>query len=167
LAVNVGRALSTWPGRLSALAALFGLLLFLALFLSWGQIVCVREPCPYPSGWQTLRVLDIPIAVLAAAAVVVGVMAFIGRGATATLLLLAVIGLAAVVVVLAVPLVERQDQPLFDFGGGWTLALVASLLLLGSGVVGWATTAGAFEDEESGGGEEGGEDEDEESGEHG
>jgi hypothetical protein len=163
LAVNVGRALSTWPGRLSALAALLGLLLFLTLFLSWGQLVCVREPCPYPSGWQTLRVLDIPIAVLAAAAVVVGVMAFIGRGAKATLLL-AVIGLAAVVVVLAVPLVERQDQPLFDFGGGWTLGLVASLLLLGSGVGAWAITAGVFEDEESGGGEEGEEDEDEESG---
>jgi hypothetical protein len=161
LAVDVRRALSTWPGRLSALAALFGLLLFLTLFLSWGQIVCVREPCPYPSGWQALRVLDIPIAVLAVAAVVVGVMAFIGRGAKATLLL-AAIGLAAVVLVLAVPLVERQDQPLFDFGGGWTLGLLASLLLLGAGVIGWVITAGVFEDEESGAEEEGEEAEDEE-----
>jgi hypothetical protein len=159
--MDVRRALATWSGRLSALAALFGLLLFLTLFLSWGQLVCVREPCPYPSGWQTLRVLDIPIAALAAAAVVVGVMAFIGRGTMAKLLL-AVIGLAAVVLILAVPLVERQDQPLFDFGGGWTLGLVASLLLLGAGVAGWRMTA--REGQESTGGEEG---ESEEGGEEG
>ena len=135
----------------SSIAALVGavaaVLLLLTLFMSWGQVVCAREPCPYPTGWHTLRVLDIPIALLAIGAVVAAVLSLFGRTATVGLVL-AVIGGVAVALVLAAPLVERHDTPLFDFGGGWTVGLVTALIVFGSGVMVWGLSSGAFETED-------------------
>jgi hypothetical protein len=145
--MRLGQVLKTPAGIAAVVAVIAGLLLFLTLFMSWGQIVCVREPCPYPTGWQTLRVLDIPIALLAAAAVVVAVLSLLGQTAR-TGFVLAGLGAVAVVLVLIAPLVERQDTPLFDFGGGWTIALVAALAVLACGATIWIMSSGVLEGEE-------------------
>ena len=145
--MRLGQVLKTPAGIAAVVGVVAGVGLFLTLFMSWGQIVCVREPCPYPSGWQTLRVLDIPIAVLAIAAAVVAVLSLLGRTARAGLALAAIGAVAAVLILLA-PLVERQDTPLFDFGGGWTLGLVAALAALACGTTIGVVSSGAFEGEE-------------------
>jgi predicted small integral membrane protein len=145
--MKLGHVLKTPAGIAACVAVVAGVLLLLTLFMSWGQIVCVREPCPYPTGWQTLRVLDLPIALLGAAAAVVAALTLLGQ-TTRMGLVLALIGAAAVVLVLIAPLVERQDTPLFDFGGGWTIALFAAIAVLGSGLTIWVISSGVLEGEE-------------------
>jgi len=84
----------------AAVAAVCGLILLISLFLSWAQIVCVQAPCVNPSGWEVLRVLDVPIALLAVASVAVAALVVI-RQAPAIALALALVGLVSVVLVLS------------------------------------------------------------------
>jgi hypothetical protein len=145
--MRLGQVLKTPAGVAAILATVAGIGLLLTLFMEWGQVVCVREPCPYPNGWQALRVLDIPLALLAAAAVVVAVLTLFGQTARAGLVLAAV-GAVATILILIAPFVERQDTPLFDFGGGWTLGLVAALVVLAAGVTIWVMSSGVLESDE-------------------
>jgi hypothetical protein len=144
--VRLGHVLKTPAGIAAVVGVVAGVGLFLTLFMSWGENVCVREPCPYATGWQTLRVLDIPIAVLAVAGAVVAILSLLGWTARAGLLLAGMGGVAAVLILLA-PLVERQDTPLFEFGrgAGWWLGLLAALVVLVCGVTIWAMSSGALE----------------------
>ena len=144
----LGQVLKTPAGLASIVAVVAGIGLLLTLFMLWGQDVCTVEPCIYLTGWAAFRVLDIPIALLAAAAAVVAVLSMLGQ--TARLgLVLAAVGLAATILILIAPFVERTEiQPRFDWGGGWTLGLVAALVVLACGAAIRLVSSGALEGEE-------------------
>jgi hypothetical protein len=145
--VNPRQALRS-PATVAALiGAVAGVLLLLTLFMSWAQIRCAREPCPYPTGWETLEVLAVVIAVLAAAAVVVAVLSVLGQTARTGLVLAAIGGLAALLIILA-PLVDGASKAEVDFGGGWTLGLLTAFAVLVSGLVIWVLSSGILEGEE-------------------
>jgi len=147
--MRLGHVLKTPAGIAAVVAVVAGLLLMLTLFMSWGQQRCPLEPCPYPNGWQTLSVLDIPIALLAGAAIVVAVLSLLGQTARTALVLAGVGGIAVILVLLA-PLIDRPGPrpKLFDFGGGWTLGLVAALVVLACGATIWVASSGVLEGEE-------------------
>jgi hypothetical protein len=129
-------SLNSGPGKAVAVGAVCGLILLLSLFGSWAQIVCELEPCQYPSGWEVLLVLDVPIALLAVAAIVLGVLAIV-RPIPLVALGLAVAGLASVIIVLVVPFVEDRGVRPVDFGGSWFLGLLAALGVLVAGLLGY------------------------------
>jgi hypothetical protein len=118
----------------AAVAAVCGLILLISLFLSWAQIVCVQAPCVNPSGWEVLRVLDVPIALLAVASVAVAALVVI-RQAPAIALALALVGLVSVVLVLLAPLIEARGARPADFGGNWFLSLLAAFGVIAGGLV--------------------------------
>ena len=145
--MNTRQALRS-PATVAALVgAVAGVLLLLTLFMSWAQIRCPREPCPYPTGWEALEVLAVVIAVLAAAAVVVAVMSVLGQTARIGLVL-AGVGGAAVVLILLAPFLDGASKSQVDYGGGWTLGLVTAFVVLASGVVIWVLSSGVLEGEE-------------------
>jgi hypothetical protein len=151
--VDVKRALSTWRGRLAAVGTLFGVMLFLSLFISWGKDRCPDPPCLTLTGWQALAVFDILIALAAGAIVVLGLLVLV-RGVATGDILLTLAGLAAVILVAVAPPVERP-KPLFDFGIGATFALLFSLVVLAAGAAAWLVRR--FEEGEA---SDGGEDRD-------
>jgi hypothetical protein len=125
-------SLNSGPGQACAVAAVCGLIVLISLFLPWAQVVRVFEAeSPYPTGWQVLRVLDVPIALLAVSSVGVAALAVV-RAAPLPALGLAVVGLVTVILVLLAPLVE--DRPMLDFGGSWFLGLLAAFGVLGAGL---------------------------------
>lgn len=129
-------SLNSGPGKAVAVGAVCGLILLLSLFGTWAQIVCELEPCPEPSGWEVMRVLDVPLALFAVAAIVLGVLAIV-RPIPLVALGQAVAGLASVVVVLAVPLVEDRGVRPVDYGDHWFLGLLAALGVLVAGLLGY------------------------------
>ena len=144
----LGQALKTPTGIAGVVGAVAGVLLLLTLFMFWGQDVCPLEPCPYLTGWAAFRVLDIPIALLAAAAAVVAVLTLLGQTAR-TGLVLAALGLLATVLILIAPFVERTEaRPRFDWGGGWTIGLLAALVVLACGATIWVLSSGVLESDE-------------------
>lgn len=167
--MDVKRALSTWRGRLAAIGTLFGVLLFLMLFISWGKELCPSPPCVALTGWQALAIFDVLIALAAGAIVVCGLLILL-RGLSSGDVFLTLAGLAAVILVAAAPPVERPT-PLFDFGIGATFALLFSLVVLAAGAAAWllrrseeAEESGGDGDSEEDGGEDGGSSEEEDDG---
>lgn len=127
-------SLNSGPGKAASVAAVCGLIVLISLFLPWAQVVCELEPCTYPSGWEVLLFLDVPIALLAVASVAVAALLIV-RGTTALALALAVVGLVAVVLILLAPLVEDRGVRPVDFGGSWFLGLLAALGVLAAGLL--------------------------------
>ncbi len=127
-------SLNSGPGKAAAVAAVCGLILLISLFLSWAQVVCELEPCPYPTGWEVLRVLDVPIALLAVASVAVAALVVLRRTPNLALAL-ALVGLVSVVLVLLSPLVEDRGVRPVDFGGSWFLGLLAAFGVIAGGLV--------------------------------
>ena len=146
--MRLGHVLKTPAGIAAIVAVVAGIGLFLTLFMLWGQDVCTREPCTYLTGWAAFRVLDVPIALLAAGAVVVAILSLLGQTARAGIVV-AALGLVATILILIAPFVERTDvDPRFDWGGGWTLGLLAALVVLVCGAGIWLASSGLLEGEE-------------------
>ena len=127
-------SLNSGPGKAAAVAAVCGVILIISLFLPWAQVVCELEPCPYPSGWEVLEVLDVPIALLAVASAVVAALLVV-RLTSVVALALALVGLVSVLLVLLAPLVEDRGAMPVDFGGSWFLGLFAAFGVLGAGLL--------------------------------
>ena len=125
--------LGDWAARISALAAIFGLLLLISLFLPWAQIVCELEPCEYPTGWQVLSVLDVPIAILAVVAAGLGLMVMLSRVPLAALAL-ALAGVVAIVLVWLAPVVEDDAARPVDFGGSYFLGMLGAFGVIVAGL---------------------------------
>lgn len=144
-------SLNSGPGKAVAVGAVCGLILLLSLFGTWAQVVCELEPCPYPSGWEVLLVLDVPIALLAVASIALGVLVVI-RPVPSLALALAMAGLASVVIVVIAPFVEDGGAQPVDFGGSWFLGLLAALGVLAAGLLGFflLRPSGGDETEEEG-----------------
>jgi uncharacterized membrane protein YgcG len=144
--------------KVSALAGFLALVLLVSLFLPWAQIVCVLEPCPYPSGWEILRVLDIVLACLAVASIVLAVVSVM-RPVPRSALALIVVGAVATFLVLLAPAVEDPAIRPVDYGGSWFLGLIGAFGVLAGGVASYFIRTGFGEDEdgdgEGGEGEEG------------
>ncbi len=87
-----------------------------------------------PSGWEVLRFLDVPIALLAVASVAVAAFVIV-RQAPAIALALALVGLVCVVLVLLAPLIEARGARPADFGGNWFLGLLAAFGVIAGGLV--------------------------------
>ncbi len=143
--------------KVSVVAALGGLLLLVSLFLPWAQIVCEMEPCQYPSGWEVLAVLDVPLAILAVAAIVLGLVA-LPKPLPATGIGLALAGGAAVVLIFVAPLAEDASARPVDFGGSYFLGLFGAFVALVAGLTAYFMARESGDDEE-GGDEEPGEEE--------
>ena len=139
--------LGDWPARISALATIFGLLLLISLFLPWAQIVCEREPCEYPSGWQVLSVLDVPIAILAVAAAALGLMVLLRRLPLAALAL-ALVGVVAIVLIWLAPVVEDRGVRPVDFGGSYFLGMVGAFGVIAGGIAAFFLVRESQDDEE-------------------
>ena len=148
-------SLNSGPGQACAVAAVCGLIVLISLFLPWAQVVRELETeSTYPTGWQVLRVLDVPIALLAVASVGVAALAVV-RAAPLPALGLAVVGLVSVVLILLAPIVEDRGVRPLDFGGSWFLGLRAAFGVLGAGLLAFILLRPSKED---------GEDEEEEEG---
>jgi hypothetical protein len=139
--------------KVSALAAFFALVLIVSLFLPWAQIVCVLEPCPYPSGWEVLRVLDIVLACLAVASVALALVSVL-RPVPQWALALIVVGAVATFSVLLAPMVEDPAIRPVDYGGSWFLGLIGAFGVLAGGVTSYFIRTGFGEEEDGGGGED-------------
>ena len=127
-------SLNSGPGKAAAVAAVCGLIVLISLFLPWAQVVRELEAeSSFPTGWQVLRVLDVPIALLAVGAVAMGAFVIV-RSAWFAALALALIGLAAVILILIAPIVEDRGQRPLDFGGSWFLGLLAAFGVIGGGL---------------------------------
>ena len=148
--MDVRSALKTWRGRLALVGTLFGVVLFLMLFISWGKELCPSPPCVALTGWQALAIFDVLIALAAGAIVVFGLLTLV-RGLAAGDIFLTMAGAAAVVLVAVAPPVERP-MPLFDFGTGATFALLASLVVLAAGAAAWLIRRFEEAEESEGGG---------------
>jgi hypothetical protein len=127
-------ALNSRPGKAAAVAGVCGLIVLVSLFGSWAQIVCVLEPCPYPSGWEVLEVLDVPIALLGLAAAALAVLVIV-RATPGLALALSLVGAVTLVLVLLAPLVEDRGVRPVDFGGSWFLGLLATLGVVAGGLL--------------------------------
>jgi hypothetical protein len=139
--------LGDWAGKISALATIFGLLLLISLFLPWAQIVCELEPCEYPSGWQVLSVLDVPIAILAVVAAVLGLVVMLRRVPLAALAL-ALAGVVAIVLVWLAPVVEDESARPVDFGGSYFLGMLGALGVIAAGLTMFFMIRDSGDDEE-------------------
>ncbi len=140
-------SLNSGPGKAVAVGAVCGLILLLSLFGTWAQVVCELEPCPYPSGWEVLLVLDVPIALLAVTSIALGVLVVI-RPVPVLALALALAGLVAVVLVVVAPFVEDGGTQPVDFGGSWFLGLLAALGVVIAGLLGFFLLRPARADKE-------------------
>ncbi len=140
-------SLNSGPGKAAAVAAVCGLILLISLFLPWAQIVCELEPCQYPSGWEVLQVLDVPIALLAVASAAVAALVIV-RPASVIALALALVGLVSVVLVLLAPLVEDRGVQPVDFGGSWFLGLFAAFGVIAAGLFAYVLLRLAAKDAE-------------------
>lgn len=135
--------------KVSAIAAVCGLLVLISLFLPWAQVVCEIEPCQYPTGWDVLRVLDVPIALLAVAAAALALLGMLRPVPIAALALAAAGGLAIVLIFLA-PLVEDRGVRPVDFGGSWFLGVFGALGVIATGLAVYFMVRESSDDGEEG-----------------
>ncbi len=141
--------LSEGSAKVSAIAAVCGLLLLISLFLPWAQIVCELEPCPYPSGWEVMSVLDVPIALLALVALALALLSML-RPVPIAALALAAAGAAAILLVWLAPLVEDPSARPVDFGGSYFLGMFGAFGVIATGLAVFFMVRESPDDEEGG-----------------
>jgi hypothetical protein len=144
-------------GKVSALGGVFALVLLVSLFLPWAQVVCVQEPCRYPTGWEVLRFLDVVLVCLAVASFAVAALSVM-RPATGPAVALIALGAVALFLVFLAPGVEDRGPQPVDFGGSWFLGVLGALGVAAAGVATYflrAETGGDEDEDEEGAGDEG------------